>query len=55
MSGSQSNMFVLNESKLLGAFEIGIESFHNFIEVVVSFDEMMFGREMEDVADMPDF
>jgi len=55
MSGSQSNMFVLNESELLRAFKIGIESFHNFIKVVVSFDEVMLGREMEDVADMSDF
>jgi hypothetical protein len=55
MSDSQSNMFILNESELFRAFEIGIKSFYNFIEVVASFDEVMIGREMEDVADMSDF
>lgn len=51
---SQSNMFIFDEGKLLGAFEISIESFHYFIEVITSLDEVMVGWEMEDVAYMPD-
>jgi hypothetical protein len=48
-------MFIFNESELFGALQIGIESFYNFIEVISSFDKIVFGWEMEDVTNMPDF